>query len=246
VFLLSRLSVPCPLLAIDVPPHIYHDISSIDAKYNVFISSSSVNSDDPCLPSSSRLSDPLPESLATTAHAILEDMFLSHRLSGIRASVFHASEHHLRKVCLLHGLDVNTCTNVRDVRLCLLFHVVNGDCCSQRCEASHPFPDQSACFCIASAFPSALSITSFIIGFLKDSTSFKITTEDLLLIVQSTGHQSPYEKRTNLRRRVFASLDAFLVRCCQRQQRSTVKNTNDPFSDLFMGFEGPDLFLNLL
>ena len=222
--------MPCPLLAIDVPPHIYHDHSSTDA-------SSLDRSDDPCLPSSSRLSDPLPESLPMTAHAILEDMFLSHRLSGIRASVFHASEHQLRKVCLLHGLDVNTSTNVRDIRLRLLFHVVNGDCFSRRCEASHPSPDRSACACIASAFPSALSITSFIISFLKNSTSSKITTEDLLLIVQSTGHQSPYEKRTNLRRRVLASLDAFLVRCRQRQQRSTVKNTNDPFGDLFMGFE---------
>jgi len=128
VFLLSHFSVPCPLLAIDVPPHIYHDISSIDAKHNVSISSSSVRSDDPCLPSSSRLSDPPPESLPTTAHAILEDMFLSHHLSGIRVSVFHASEHHLQKVCLLHGLDVNTCTDVRDIRSRLLFHVVNGDC----------------------------------------------------------------------------------------------------------------------
>lgn len=73
---------------------------------------------------------------------------------------------------------------------------------------------------------------------LKDATPLDITTEDLLLIVESTGDQAPYEKRLNLRRRVISSLETFVSRCRRQTRRATVDQTSDPFGDLFMGFEG--------
>ena len=82
-----------------------------------------------------------------------------------------------------------------------------------------------------------MSITSFVVDLLKNSTPSQVTTEDLLLIVESTGYQSPYERSSRLQRRVLASLDAFLVCCRQRMQRDVFNWINDPFSDLFMGFD---------
>jgi hypothetical protein len=49
--------------------------------------------------------------------AILHNMFLSQRVTGIQASVFHASDKLLCKLgCLLHGLDINSNMKVRDVK----------------------------------------------------------------------------------------------------------------------------------
>jgi len=144
---------------------------------------------------------------------ILRDMFLSRRVIGIRASLFHSSIEHLRKVCSLHGIDVSGCSKVRDVKIRLLYHIINGDCFLQHCESSHPVPDRSACLCIAGSFPSSLSITSFIENLLKTSIASQITTEELLLVVESTGNQLPYENQRHMRRRVLGSLQAFVVRC---------------------------------
>lgn len=224
---------------VDDPPHVYHDILSSDAhNYNMCSSSSSPAPDleRPLPPTCA--ADPLPHMSPVSGKAILHDMFLSRRVAGIRASVFHASEKHLRKVCLLHGLHVSESTKMRDIKIRVLYHIMNGDCFSQRCQSSRPAPDCSACLCVAGGCPSSLSITSFVADLLKASTPSQITTEDLLLVVESTGNQEPYKNRLYLRRRVLTSLQAFVSRCRQRVQRDLTDATSDPFGDLFMGFEG--------
>jgi hypothetical protein len=143
------------------------------------------------------------------------DMFLSRRVAGVRASIFHCSQQHLRKVCSLHGLDVTDRSNSRDVKIRLLYHVINGDCLAQRCEPSRPSPDRSACRCVAVGFPSAFSMTTFVINLIKSSPPSKITTEDLLIVVESTGIQSPYESKVNLRRQLCLSLQYSLYTECQ-------------------------------
>ena len=80
-------------------------------------------------------------------------------------------------------------------------------------------------------------MTTFVVDLLKNSTPSVITTEDLLLFVQSTGDQSPYETRLSLRRRVLASLQTFTVRCHRRTQHDVANINEDPFGDLFMGFK---------
>jgi len=121
-------------------------------------------------------------------------------------------------MCLLHGLDVTLSSNAGHVKLKLLYHVVNGDCFASCCEKSHPFPDRSACLCVAAGFSSSLSITMFVINLLKESLPSVISTEDLLLVVESTRNQAPYKNIVNLRRRVLASLDVFLHLCCRRTE----------------------------
>ena len=91
---------------------------------------------------------------------------------------------------------------------------MNGDCFFQHCEPSHPTPDHLACLCIAVSFPLSLSITSFIENLLKMSASSQITTEELLLIVKSTGNQLPYKNQQHMHYRVLGSLQAF-VKCCR-------------------------------
>jgi hypothetical protein len=63
-----------------------------------------------------------------SGHATLNDMFVSRRVTGVRASIFHCSQDHLRKLCVLHGLDVSPLSNTRDTKISLLSHVLNGDC----------------------------------------------------------------------------------------------------------------------
>jgi len=127
-------------------------------------------------------------------------------------------------MCLLHGLDVTLSSNAGHVKLKLSYHVVNGDCFAC-CEKSHPFHDRSACPCVAAGFSSSLSITMFVINLLKESLPSVISTEDLLLVVESTGNQAPYKHIVNLHRQVLASLDVFLHLCCRRTE--CVSNTYD-------------------
>ncbi len=134
-----------------------------------------------------------------SGHAVLHDMFLSHCTTGVRASIFHCSPEHLRILCTLHGLHVASLSTLRDVKIKLLHHVINGDCFSHRCEISSPHPDRTACLCVASSFSSSSAITTFIIHLLKSSSSTELCTEDLLTVVESLGTQPPYQKSLHLR-----------------------------------------------
>lgn len=120
---------------------------------------------------STSTSSPPQRTPPASGHAMLNDMFLSQHVTGIRASIFHSSSEHLQFVSSLHGLDMPTTCNTRDLKLRLLFHIVNGDCFLDRCEASHPSPDRSACLSIAAGFSSSLAITEFIVQLLKASSS---------------------------------------------------------------------------
>jgi len=77
---------------------------------------------------------------------------------------------------LVAWLDLAASATVRDIKIRLLYYILNGGCFAQRYEGSHPSPDRSGCLCITSAFPSALSI---IVSLLKDCPSSKLSTENL-------------------------------------------------------------------
>ena len=153
-YLVGSSTVPCPLLVVDISPDIYHDFSSFDVIHNDLPSSSLSRheSHEAPFPSS-----PIPveepeiqvQLSSSSARIILQDMFLSRPVTGIRASVFHCPLDHLRKVCSLHGLDVSPSSTTRDVRLHLLYHIINSDCFAQCCEPCRPSPDHSACLCVA-------------------------------------------------------------------------------------------------
>ena len=174
------------------------------------------------------------QSPSPSGRAILNDMFLSRCLNGIRASLFQCLEDRLRSTCSLHGLDIMPTSNVRDLKVRLLYHVINGDCFSDRCTTSTPSPDRSACLCIAS---SSLSIMTFVVQILKASMPSVVRIDDLLLVVESTGSQRPYKSRIYLRRQLLASLEAFVSLsrfCAQRQSQCP---TTDPYADLLVSFE---------
>ena len=78
------------------------------------------------------------------------------------------------------------------MKLILLYHILNGNCIAEHCEFSWLFLDHTAGVYVVDGFSSPLSI-SFVIDLLKDLTAFNIIMEDLFLVVQSTGDQSPYE-----------------------------------------------------
>ena len=176
-------------------------------------------------------------SLKPSGHAILHDMLVSQRATGIGASIFHSSADQIRKVCTLHGLDVAPLTNIRSLKSRLLYHIVNGDCFMSRCEKACPALDRSACLSVAAGFLSPLAITVFVTNLLKSSTPSEISTEDLLLVVESTGTQTRYENRLRVRRQLLASLHVFLQLCERRARRTVMQTTMDPYGDLFMGFE---------
>ena len=118
--------MPCPLPTVDSIPDIYHDLISSDVLIDD--TACSIHDPQPSCSSSPSFAEPvLSTESASSGEAILHDNFLSHRDTGIRASVFHCSSKHLRKICSLHGLDVSHCSKTRDVRVRLLYHIVNGE-----------------------------------------------------------------------------------------------------------------------
>ena len=129
--------------------------------------------------------------------SILHDMFVSDHVTGICAFVFHCSAECLHTTCSLHGLDdhVTCCSKVWDVRLCLLYHIINGDCFAQRCKASHPCPNRSGCLCIAGAFSLSLSITSFVQKVLKQATPVQMMGEWLLDVVDVESAESDRQRK---------------------------------------------------
>jgi len=143
-------------------------------------------------------------------HHFLHDIFLSHRVVGVRASIFHLSKEYLLRLCELHGLDVNDARSSRDIKRRLLYHLLNGDCLRPQCVSKSPAPDKTACLCIARGFSLPLAVTSFIVSCLKNTMPSAVAIEDLLLIVESIGTQSPYENRLCLRRQILKSLDTFV------------------------------------
>ena len=176
----------------------------------------------------------IPHKSSATGHSILYDNFLSHRRTGIRASVFQCAEDQFLELCRLHGLHVDDMQCRRDQKTKLIYHLLNGDCFGTRCLSSSPAPDRSACLNVAAGFSSSYSISSFLVSILKTSPSSIISTENLLLIVNSLGSQAPYVNRLNLRRHTMRSLDTFLQLC---QLRDKCHANADPYGDLFMGFE---------
>ena len=77
----------------------------------------------------------------------------------------------------------------------------------------------------------------FIVNILKTSSPSQVNTQDLLITVESTGKQQHYQSKVNLRHQACTSLQVFLQRCQQRFQRHPRDIEQDPFGDLFMGFE---------
>jgi hypothetical protein len=64
----------------------------------------------------------------TSGHATLHDMFLSHQVTAVRASILHCPETHICMMFLLHCLDVSSSTNMGDLKVKLLHHLINEDC----------------------------------------------------------------------------------------------------------------------
>ena len=116
-------------------------LADIDAVVDVILNSKPLSSDFHIdYMHSFRLSSPKSDFASTSTfvrqrepsclsgHAILNDMFLSQRVSGVRASIFHCSQDYLRKLCTLHGLDISPSSNTRNMKISLLSHVLNGYC----------------------------------------------------------------------------------------------------------------------
>ena len=173
----------------------------------------------------------------SSGHSILHDVFLPRRSLGIRASIFASSEDHLQWMCSMHGLYTTDTRSARDVKLSLLYHLLNGDCFNSRCLSSLPSPDCSACLCVAEGFSSPLCISSFIIMEIKNALSSILTTEDLLTIVESIGCQSPYHNKPKSHRHILKSFQIFLDNCEVRQYCQISAQEIDPYGDLFSGFE---------
>src|SRR5258705_13657900 len=95
----------------------YHYISSPDILHNNDLPCSSHQSHRPSLSSTTPSMTLESQASFASGRKILQDILLSRRVAGIRASVFRSSESHLRKLCLLHGLDVTTLSNVRYLKV---------------------------------------------------------------------------------------------------------------------------------
>jgi hypothetical protein len=176
-----------------------------------------------------------PEPSHVSGHPILNDMFLSRRVRGVRASIFQCSQDHLRKLCTLHGLDIKPSSNSRDMKVGPLCHVLNGYCFDS--EKLSTSPDRSACLCVAAGFSSSFSITAFIVDLLQKSSPTVLPTDHLLLIVESLGTCAPYRVKMRFRRQLLVTLHDFLRLSQQRNLRLNMTAASEPYENLFTGFE---------
>jgi hypothetical protein len=114
------LAVISPLSSVELPPDVsynhfispdLHNVSPQPHKSSEWLLTNDMSSNDTFPSSWTSKGFPLPSSSCTketqlsssrSGHSILHDMFLSRRDTGIRASIFHCPEDHIRSVCLLH------------------------------------------------------------------------------------------------------------------------------------------------
>ena len=64
-----------------------------------------------------------------------------------------------------------------------------------------------------------------------------VTTQDLLLVVESTSIQCLYHNRINLRRHILRSLKIFVQLSCQQQLVQDLNIPIDAYVELLSGFE---------
>jgi len=168
----------------------------------------------------------------------LKDILLRKKRSGVRATVFTHDAVQLYAILKMHGFS-HLSDTVRECKIMLLQHLLNGDCmsydhlCHTSTKASRP--DCTACRALSNGFSNEQDFVHHLLDIVTNATAHEITVDDLLVMGESIGQPQLDRPRVNLRWQLLWTLKAH----CERKGYRATTNAPafDVFHDLLRGFE---------
>lgn len=168
----------------------------------------------------------------------LKDILLGRLCAGTRASVFTDHLLQLQTSLKLHGFT-HAPDSVRECKVMVLHHLLNGDCmryahlCHNTEGAARP--DRTACQVLRRGFCDPQDFVEAIVSIATTAKATDLSTDNLLLMVESTGQTQLVRPRENLRRKLIQNL---INHCTHTRHRSTMHTPAfDVFHDLLNNFE---------
>jgi hypothetical protein len=169
---------------------------------------------------------------------ILADSLISNSGSGVRTSVFSENLTSLHYLLQLHGFS-NTSSSVRECKIMLAHHLLNGDCLrfGHICESTSKskVPDRTACRILSDGFSQPLDMTKAVVNIVVKASAKEFCNDRLLILTDAIGMTDKLKLKRNIRRVLIHSLEEF---CSRIGYRNVVSAPSaDVFHDLFFGFE---------
>lgn len=172
--------------------------------------------------------------------SLLKDVLLLQFRTGVRASVFSDDSSQLLSILKLHGICYVPNT-IRECKIMILQHLLNGDCmrhehlCHKEKNTATSRPDRTACRALSAGFCDPQNFIEGLLNIVTEATTQEINTDNLLLMVESTGQPQLDHPHQNLRRQLLRRLKMH----CAHTGHRVLMNTPafDIFHDLLVGFE---------
>ena len=169
---------------------------------------------------------------------LLTDMLLKKMHCGIRASVFANDPVQLHTILKLHGF-VHIPDTVRECKMMLFQHLLNGDCMlyDHLCHSPENTqrPDRTACRNLSHGFSDSQELVQAVMSIVMKATARQISNDNLLVMVESIGQFQFHHPRVNLRRQLIQTLKSHSA--CRAHRATMNTPAFDVFHDLLVGFE---------
>ena len=178
------------------------------------------------------------EASSRAAVGSLKDILLGRMCAGIRASVFTNHLLQLQTSLKLHRFT-HAPDSIRECKVMILHHLLNGDCmryahlCHNTEGAAHP--DHTACQVLHHGFCDPQNFVEAIISIATMAKVTDMSTDNLLLMVESTGQTQLVRPCENLCRKLIQNLNKH----CAHTRHCSMMHTPafDVFHDLLNNFE---------
>jgi hypothetical protein len=169
---------------------------------------------------------------------LLKDVLLRRFRTGVRASIFSDDPSQLQSILKIHGLSHGPST-IRQSKIMILQHLLNGDCMryGHLCHNTEdtPRPDCTACRALSAGFSDPQNFIEGLLNIVTGATTQEIRTDNLLIMVESTGQPQLDRPHQNLRRQLLQRLK---MHCAYTGHRVSMNTPAfDIFHDLLFGFK---------
>lgn len=133
------------------------------------------------------------------SYTYLKSIFLGQRSAGVNASTFTDSLPVSQDLLGYHALQCSASMTFCDDRNKLLQHIVHGKCFafSRNCHASSQFA-RVGCHSVAVNEATPLGIPKTVAIVIEESSANNISTQDLIILVESIGVHGPYHNPKDL------------------------------------------------
>lgn len=169
----------------------------------------------------------------------IRSILYGNRIAGVYASVFSDHVDEVFQLLDAHGLQVSLLLPLREMRIKFLQHLIHGDyyMYSHNSDAS-TVCSRFGCHAVSRGHQSAVDISHSVLRQVELSCANNISTQDLIMLVESSGLCGPFHNTKNLRQKLVSSLRQYVSNLIVTTdiQRALPRHF-DPLNDLFHGFE---------